>query len=192
MLKRTSNRKVIQQIKVYFHLKIVFLLTRLLLLAYLWREKWEKAESMLSKNTVAMCKQTFLQKTEVSNIQLSSKNIYSLSTLSVFLMVNSILFLNCSYVFVIGSSKQLRSLFPTGYLICKNLIVGLGSKPMGGIEKEPVTKSRISSNVTTDSPPKKNRIGSYQLLTITHKPLSCMLNVRGKPPLKSGNPRSIC
>ena len=121
---------------------------------------------MLSKNTVATCKQTLLPKMEVFNVQFHSKNIYSLSTFSVFLMVNSILFLNCSYVFVIGSSKQLRSLFPMGYLICKSLILGSGSKPLGGIEEKPVTKSRISSNVTTDSPPKK--IG---LCCIIHCPL---------------------
>lgn len=160
------------QHKVYFHLKIVFHLTRLLLLAYLWGKSGKRLRACCPKNTVAICQQTFLQKIEVSNIQFSSKNIYCLSALSVFLIVNSILFLNCSYVFVIGSSKQLRSLFPVGYLICKNLIVGSGTKPMGGIEKEPVTKSRISSNVTTDSPPKKIGLGciTHHLLPINHYP----------------------
>lgn len=77
-------------------------------------DKWEKAENTQSKNPIAPCQQILPEKIEVSNNQFSSETIHSLSTLSVFLMVSSILFLKLSYVFVIGSSKQFRSLFPMG------------------------------------------------------------------------------
>lgn len=104
------------------------------------------------------------RKTEFATSTLVAKKIYSTSSLSALLMAKSILFLNCSYVFVIGSSKQLSCRFPTGYFICRNLTEGSGSKPMGGIELVPVAKTRISSSVAADSPPKRKKFNVTQLL----------------------------
>lgn len=90
--------------------------TRLVLLSpYLWRTNGKRHRAYhqnMAKRHLAS--RHSHRKLKFPMIGLVEKNIYSLSPLNVLLIVNSILFLKFSYVLVIGSSKQLRSLFPMG------------------------------------------------------------------------------
>lgn len=54
-----------------------------------------------------------------------------------------------------GRTKQLLHLFPTGKSICRHSIEGVGLKPAGGMELQPVAKTRMSSTVVVDLPSEK-------------------------------------